>query len=261
VQATLLSWNLAGRVRRAAEQLERVRDCAADLVCLQEVSAATSRFWLEALPAHGWPHVVIAPTDAARADGRARVLAVLTAAKRPFTTVSVAGLPWPERVLATRIAGLELVNAHSPISQRPGLVKVLTHEALAAHLAAGAGPRVLCGDLNTPRKEHPDGRIWTFARTSHGRLRPERGERWDRAELGLLKGLEAYGFRDAFRAEHGYGVRELSWEWPRWGGGYRLDHLVASGEVRTPGVSYCHEWRRDGLSDHSPLHARLSWAE
>jgi endonuclease/exonuclease/phosphatase family metal-dependent hydrolase len=24
--------------------------------------------------------------------------------------------------------------------------------------------RALCGDLNAPRKEHPDGRVWTFAR-------------------------------------------------------------------------------------------------
>ncbi len=41
-------------------------------------------------------------------------------------------LPWPERVLATDLDGLHLVNLHSPISPKPNLVKVRTHEALHA---------------------------------------------------------------------------------------------------------------------------------
>jgi exonuclease III len=52
-------------------------------------------------------------------------------------------------------------------------------------------------------------------------------------------------------------MRELSWEWPRSGGGYRLDHLIASQEVSVVGISYVHEWRKAGLSDHSPLLAAL----
>ena len=49
-------------------------------------------------------------------------------------------------------------------------------------------PRVLCGDLNTPRREHPDGRVISFARDTRERLREERGERWDDAELGVVPG-------------------------------------------------------------------------
>ena len=75
----------------------------------------------------------------------------------------------------------------------------------------------------------------------------------------LIKGLEPHGFRDGFRDLHGLEVRELSWEWPRWGGGYRLDHLIASSEVSVGELSYLHDWRRAGLSDHSPLFARLAW--
>jgi endonuclease/exonuclease/phosphatase family metal-dependent hydrolase len=161
--------------------------------------------------------------------------------------------------LSVRLGELELINSHSPISPSPGLAKVLTHEALHAHLAAGAGPRVLCGDLNTPRKEHADGRVWTFARTRNGHLRPERGERWDQAELALIKRLEPHGYRDAFRALYGPERRELSWEWPRWGGGYRLDHLIVSDQVSVGEVVYLHEWRERGLSDHSPLSATLEW--
>ena len=65
--------------------------------------------------------------------------------------------------------------------------------------------------------------------------------------------------RDAFRTLYGPEVRELSWEWQRSGGGYRLDHLIVSGEVAVSEVTYLHPWRHAGLSDHSPLFARLSW--
>jgi exonuclease III len=245
-------------VRRLREQLERIVDLAPDLICLQEVSLRTSPIWTEALAAAGWPHVLVGARESATGEGR-RPLSVLTATRLPLKALELHDLPWPERVLATLVEGLELVNMHSPISPSPNLAKVRTHEAVYRHLAAGSGPRVLCGDLNTPRREHPDGRVWTFARTAHGKLRPERGERWDAAELALIKGLEPRGFRDAFRDLHGREVRELSWEWQRWGGGYRLDHLIAAREVSVGACGYLHEWRRAGLSDHSPLTATLAW--
>jgi endonuclease/exonuclease/phosphatase family metal-dependent hydrolase len=117
---------------------------------------------------------------------------------------------------------------------------------------------VVLGDLNTPRREHPDGTVWTFARDRYGRLRPERGERWDAAEAALIRGLEEHGFRDAFRAMNGFDSKEPTWEWPRWGGGYRLDHLIASAEVDVTTCAYRHDWRRaDKLSDHSALVAEL----
>jgi exonuclease III len=153
---------------------------------------------------------------------------------------------------------LELVNVHSPISPSPGLAKILTHEALQAYLIERRqSPCALCGDLNTPRREHADGTAWTFARDRYGRLRADRGERWDQAELSLIRGLERHGYRDAFRALHGYAQREPSWEWPRWGGGYRLDHLVVSSRVTVDACYYAHDWRRAGLSDHSALIAEV----
>jgi exonuclease III len=250
----LLCWNLAGRVKRLPEQAEMVVAAEPDVICLQEISRTTRPAWTATLREAGWSHVALADTD--RATGR-RALGVLTAARQPLEPISVADLPWPERVLWARMDGVELINVHSPISPSPGLAKVLTHELLSRQLAGGSGPRVVCGDLNTPRREHPDGRVWTFARTRHGKLRPERGERWDQAELALIKGLEAHGFRDAFRELHGYESREPSWVWQRWGGGYRLDHLIVSREVRVKRVGYEHDWRDAGLSDHSALIAEL----
>jgi exonuclease III len=252
----LVSWNVAGRNSRLREQAERVLEAEPDLVCLQEVTPVTAAGWTEALSGAGL-EVAVAPLPRAREGSRP--LAVLTAARHELEVIPVEDLPWPERVLAARADGLEVVNVHSPISAKPGLVKVMTHEAVFRHVARASGPRIVLGDLNTPRKEMPDGSVWTFARDRYGRLREDRGERWDAAELALVRGLELRGFRDAFREINGYGSKEPSWEWPRWGGGYRLDHLIASEEVDVTACSYRHDWRRaDRLSDHSALVAELS---
>lgn len=256
----LLCWNVAGRVRRLAEQQAAVAASGADVICLQEATVSTAVAWEERLRAAGWPYVAIADPSEALAAGRSRPLLALTAARAPIEVVELPGLPWPERVLAARIDALEVINVHSPTSPKPGLVKVLTHETVAAWVAKGSGPRLVCGDLNTPRKELEDGRVWTFARDRYGRLRADRGERWDQAELALIRGLESLGFRDAFRDLHGPAVRELSWEWQRWGGGYRLDHLVVSVGIAVSDVHYLHDWRKQGLSDHSALFATLSWS-
>jgi endonuclease/exonuclease/phosphatase family metal-dependent hydrolase len=219
------------------------------------VTPVTAAGWIELLAAAGFAPV-LAPLPRAREGSKP--LAVLTAAREPAELVPVEDVPWPERVLAVRVGQLEVVNVHSPISPKPGLVKVLTHEAVFRHVAAGSGPRIVLGDLNTPRREHPDGTVWTFARERNGRLRADRGERWDAAESALIRGLETHGFRDTFREVNGYEHKEPSWEWPRTGGGYRLDHLIASAEVTVTACAYRHDWRRtDGLSDHSALVAEL----
>ena len=111
---------------------------------------------------------------------------------------------------------------------------------------------ILCGDLNTPRRELPDGDVLTFAHDSAGRLRPERGERWDRAERALVHDLRERGWVDAFRALHGYEGRHASWTFAQDRGGWRLDHVLAHG-FRPLACEYAHEWRRSGLSDHSAL--------
>ena len=251
----MISWNVAGRVKALDAQAERVLALDADLVCLQETTRTTLPVWTELLERAGY-RVHAGPDDA---HTRARPLSVLSASRSAMRRVKVAHVPWPERVLATRddATGIELVNVHSPISARPDQVKLRTHLAVYAHLASDRpGPRILCGDLNTPRRELPNGTVWTFARDRYGRLREDRGESWDLAEQALLRGLEPFGFLDAFRTLHGYAQPEISWGWPRWSGGYRLDHLLVR-DVRVDACHYQHAWRIDGLSDHSPLVASL----
>jgi exodeoxyribonuclease III len=195
--------------------------------------------------------------DGASAPAGRRRLGVLTAARCPLRRLESPPVPWPERVLCCAVDDVEVINAHSPIAPAPGLAKVRTHEAIAAHLAASDGrARVLCGDLNTPRRELADGDVITFAFDSAGRLRPERGERWDRAERALVHGLRQRGWVDAFRALHGYAEREASWTFANDRGGWRLDHMLVFG-LRPVASAYAHDWRRAGLSDHSALVADL----
>jgi exodeoxyribonuclease III len=250
----LVTWNVAGRVTRQPEQAAVVAAIEADVVALQEVTARTLPLWREALGAAGFTAVTTAMKEVSSPPAGRRLLSVLTAARQPLRVLPAPDVPWPERLLCCALGELEIVNLHSPISPAPELAKVRTHEAVAAYLEATAPgvSRVLCGDLNTPRRELPDGSVLTFAHDSAGRLRPERGERWHRAESALVQGLREHGWVDAFRALHGYGEREASWRFPQDRGGWRLDHVLVHG-LRPVASAYAHDWRRSGLSDHSAL--------
>ncbi len=253
----LITWNVAGRVGRQPEQAELIAGAGVDVIALQEVTARTLPMWRTALTEAGFAASPSALDDMPPAAGR-RLLGVLTAAREPLRRLAAPpGVPWPERVLCCALGEVEVVNLHSPIAPAPELAKVRTHEAVAGYLAAGEFPRVLCGDLNTPRRELPDGDVLTFAYDSAGRLRSERGERWDRAERALVHGLRERGWVDAFRALHGYADREASWTFAGDRGGWRLDHVLVHG-LRPVASAYAHDWRRAGLSDHSPLVVDLS---
>jgi exonuclease III len=254
----LITWNVAGRVARQPEQAELLERAGADVVALQEVTARTLPMWRDAFAAMGFAGCE-SPLDGAGPTPGRRRLGVLTAARERLTRLPTPdGVPWPERVLCCSVAGVQVINLHSPISPAPDLAKVRTHEALAAYLAKPAQlPRVLCGDLNTPRRELPDGDVLTFAHDSAGKLRPERGARWDRAERALVQGLRRCGWVDAFRALHGYERREASWTFQENRGGWRLDHVLVDG-LEPEACAYAHDWRRAGLSDHSALVADLA---
>jgi exonuclease III len=221
------------------------------VVALQEITATTVEAWCAALAEAGLPHARSsldgAPTVREPAGPRRTgVLLASRAALEPARTAI--DVPWPETVLSATADGVELHVAHVPNS-RNGWIKVETLEGIRAALASAPdGPAVLCGDFNTPRSERADGTVITFARDQYGRLRPERGERWDAAELGVLTGI----WPDAFRALHGYEHKEISWNWPRFPrSGYRLDHMFSTLPPRR--CEYVHGVRAQKLSDHSAM--------
>jgi exonuclease III len=218
---------------------------APDVVALQEVTARGWPVWREALAAMGLA-AVYSPGP--------RMGVVL--AGRDLQPAEPLPLPRPDSTVAGISGGVTVHSVHVPNAAN-GWVKVRTLEAVRAGLAATTGPRVLCGDLNTPRREYPDGTVFSFARDSKGRLRPERGSEWDDGELGVVPRLSELGFQDAIRTLHGYAEPERSWTF-RHGGGWRLDHLFASAELTVDAAAYHHDWREAGLSDHSALEADLT---
>lgn len=244
----LISWNVNRRTSVLASQAAAIAEREPDVVALQEITARSRPLWEAALATIGLPHVVCSWPP------RPRRTVVLIAAREldPADSLEV---PWPETALAARLGDVTVHNAHVPNAAN-GWVKPDTLAALRAGLAAGSGPRVLCGDFNTPRREHPDGTVISFARDTRERLRPERGERWDNAELGIVPGLRDLGFIDAFRALHGYARKEPSWVF-RHGGGWRLDHAFVSAELEPVAATYHHAWRDNGLSDHSAIEVDL----
>ena len=145
----LLTWNVAGRVARAAEQADLVVRAGADVVCLQELRPASAATWVELLALAGY-EVSVAEMPAVRESSRP--LGVLTAARSSLRVAPVADVPWPERVLAVRLEdGLEVVNVHSPISPKPGLAKVLTHGRCSGTWWTAPATRGWCAGTSTPR--------------------------------------------------------------------------------------------------------------
>jgi len=252
----VITWNFNRRVSRLAEQAFALAAREPDVVALQEVTPRTAALWAAALATIGLPAVrcSLDGADPAREPARRRATGVLLAAGALADAPEALPVPWPETALAATAGGVRVDAVHVPNAAN-GWVKVETLEAVRA-----GGPRVLCGDLNVPRREHPDGTVVSFARDSRERLRPERGERWDAAELGVVPGLRDLGYRDAFRTVHGYARREPSWTFRRMAGhdgGWRLDHLFASDDLEVLGARYHHEWRDEDLSDHAALEVDL----
>ena len=260
----ILTWNVARRVSNLVEQATAIAGRDPDVVALQEVTARTLPLWRGACATLGLTHVhaSLDRADPAREPASRRSTGVLIAAREPLADAVAPPVPWSETALSAQLteSKVEICCVHVPNAAN-GWVKVETLRAIRAGLAAVAtSGRVLCGDLNTPRRESPDGQVISFGRDSRGKLRPERGSEWDEAELGVVPGLRDLGYRDSFRSLHGYDAREPSWTWERiagHAGGWRLDHVFASRELRTLACRYHHDWRERGLSDHSALEADL----
>ena len=250
------------RVERLVEQAQALAASAPDVVALQEVTERTWPAWAAALGRIGLRAAIcsLERAEPARQPAARRRTGVVLAAREPLEGADRLPVPWPETALAARAGGVTVHFVHVPNAAN-GWVKIETLHAVRDGLAAGEGPRVLCGDLNTPRRELPDGTVVSFARDSRARLREERGAAWDEGELGVVPGLRDLGFADAFRALHGYERREPSWTWRTIAGhdgGYRLDHVFASPELEPLAARYHHDWRDGGLSDHAALEVELA---
>jgi endonuclease/exonuclease/phosphatase family metal-dependent hydrolase len=142
----LITWNVARRASRLVDQAVAVAAREPDVVALQEVTRRTLSPWRRAFELMGLTHIRTSLAGEAARDG--------TSSRRTLA------VPWPQSaasVLARTSAGpLEIHCVHVPNAAN-GWVKVETLRAVRRGLETQTRtPRVLCGDLNTPRRELPD---------------------------------------------------------------------------------------------------------
>jgi exonuclease III len=281
----LISWNVSrAGPERIACQVAALAERGADIVALQEVRVNRVPDYRHALERAGFTHIAdgFAGVDAAFAGRRA--IGVLVASTLPMVPLpeirAKMALPWPERLLSVLLdtpgGPVELHNVYVPIGYGGrGLdLRTPTLQGLYAGLARPSSrPRILCGDLNLPQHELPDGTIITFGQTrrkngifaiTHAAMHA--------SELKILRDLAAFDLCDVYRALHGYTPQEKSWFHPVSGNGFRLDHILASRALRPAECRYLDHFRAAPpgtwetfpfaqLSDHAAIEAAFALEE
>ena len=252
---------------RLAEQAAALAVREPDVAALREVTDTTLPLWRAVLERIELLHVRASWTTPTRPANQLGDVAPACcwppalALRDPSVTLPV---PWTETAVAavaeTAIGPVEIHCLHVPNAAN-GWVKAHTLQAVRAGLqAAPSMGRVVCGDLQHPGASSRAAGNSPSREARAGACGRSADPRWDEAELGVVPGLRDLGYRDAYRSLHGYGSREPSWTWQRISGhdgGWRLDHLFSSPELKPTTSVYHHSWRDEGLSDHSALEADL----
>jgi hypothetical protein len=193
----LISWNTAGRISKARQQVAALGLRAPDLVALQEVRIGAEPVLRAELKGLGFEHIV-GSRDFSGAElpvRGPRQYGLLLASRWPLTAISPGNfvVPWPERVLSavvgTPAGPVEVHTTGIPPGVTNGWTKVEMLEGIYRGLARTAPlPRILCGDFNTPKAEREDGEVITggqvITRSGSGRLRPTRSDRSGRKDTG-----------------------------------------------------------------------------
>jgi exonuclease III len=275
----LLSWNVAARQRRFKDQVEAICKRRPDLLALQEVTPGLADRWTRELnEKSGLPWVETTLDDVERDGARG----VLVASRWPLERLAIRtdDFPFPEKILGVFIddapgGPLELYTTHVPPGVSNGWAKIRHLNAVYQLLSVGSGGRrALCGDFNTPRAEWPNGKVITWAQNpSTGELNRRPGwrlmreggdpewdpEAWDEGERNVLEGLAEQDLTDVFRLLDRFPPGDKSWYWRGFGRevGRRFDHIFAAEQLRPREAGYLHEWREQGLSDHSAVWAHF----
>lgn len=264
----LISWNVAGRVKRCEQQVGLITSRAPDIIALQEVTTKSYSQFEYLLKEHGFNHII---ESVQLASELSRRYGELIASRFPLTKLppSEINIPYQERVLSTTIEAptgpIELHTAHIPPGSSNGWIKIDTFEGIYNRLAMTSDvPRILCGDFNSPQFEKLDGTIVTWGQKEkpNGEVYIKRNyQRWDAGERSVIEGLTEFDLPDVYRLLNGYGVQDYSWILWRKGrviSRRRFDYIFASRELKPIKCHYLHNFRESGASDHSAIEAVFS---
>jgi exonuclease III len=232
----LASWNIQHHAR--AEALRAIADVVStfrcDVLALQEVSESSVGSLTDHLCKLGLGHVAVHEHD----DG----WWLLTASRSPVAILPAARTIIPvnerdhyrnpptedgsvARILSVRLSSPDIVlhNAHVPPGSSAGWRKVDAFRAISGCVSATAPQaQIVCGDLNEPRSEAPNGEVSSWAH--HNKYAHKNPLLWDQAVLALLRGEIV---ADCFRAVHGDAVCSM-WSHRSKSASRRYDHVLAS---------------------------------
>lgn len=272
----LVTWNVTqGGGKAVADQVEALARSCPDVVALQEVRISTVEVYKRGLFDRGfnWMVSTFDLDEHREIRGDRRRDGLLIVSRWPLCVLPANDLlvPRPDDILSTIVRAewglFELHNAHVYHGTKGGMegarLKGLTFEGIYRRLTSpSAIPQILCGDLNAPMEEHPDGRVlvWNERLTPGGPRAISGYERWVSAERSVIQGLVSHGFLDAYRHLHGYEKTPASWKSGRPPLRGRLDHVFASSRLNPIECCYRDDirdtWSSLGkrpLSNHSPL--------
>ncbi len=247
------TWNVNGiraRETQVREWIERERQ---DVVCLQEIKAATSLVPAALCEMEGYWCYWHAESHYSGVGLHLR--------KDAFPDKPAFGHPafdYENRIVTAQAGPLAVASIYVPNGGKDFPAKMRFLEALDAYVAeahAAGLTLVLCGDMNVARTDmdvHPKER-------KPGLIgqRPE--------ERALLERIVARGLVDVGRALDPENDRLFTW-WAPWRNlrqrniGWRLDYVLAS-EPLARRATACTVHPDVGTSDHAPVMATFAWPD
>ncbi len=247
----IATWNVNGIRARLAEAQEWIARERPDVICLQELKAASAQlptamcemegYWCYWHGEKGYSGVGL------------HVTKELSPEKPEF---SHPPFDFENRIVCARIGRLTVASVYVPNGGKDYPAKIRFVEALegfASSFRAEQAPVVICGDLNIARTDmdiHPK------ERKANGiGQRPE--------ERALLERVIAEGLVDVGRAVEPENADLFTW-WAPWRNlrqrniGWRIDYILAS-ELLYRQTRGCVVQREVGTSDHAPVMATFEY--
>jgi exodeoxyribonuclease III len=247
----IATWNVNGIRARLAEAQEWIARERPDVVCLQELKAASAQlptamcemegYWCYWHGEKGYSGVGL------------HVNKELSPEKPEF---SHPPFDFENRIVCVRIGTVTVASVYVPNGGKDYPAKIRFVEALqyfASSFRVEQAPVVICGDLNIARTDmdiHPKER-----KPNGIGQRPE--------ERALLERVIAEGLVDVGRAVEPENAELFTW-WAPWRNlrqrniGWRIDYILAS-EVLYRQTRGCVVQREVGTSDHAPVMATFEY--
>jgi exodeoxyribonuclease-3 len=241
------TWNVNGIRARYAQVQQWIARDRPDVVCLQEIKAASDQvpealcemegYWCYWHGGKGYSGVGL------------HVSKVVAPVRPAFTHPA---FDYENRIVAVEIDGLTVASVYVPNGGKDFPAKMRFLEAMEAYARSfrDAGKRlILCGDLNVARTEMD----------VHPKERKPRGIGQLPEERALLERIIGCGLVDLGRALDPSNDGLFTW-WPPWRNmrqrniGWRLDYVLASLAVAGRAAS-CPVQKDVGTSDHAPVMA------